>query len=423
MALALMLTLMVAFMAVGCGQQAAQNTGTENTAAGDAKKDAKPIEIAYWEQDDPGTVDPIWDEIAKDFTAKYPNITIVRTHTETEQMRTNFQTTVAAGEGPQILSGPDDNIGVFGTSKTALELDSFLSKEFLATLNPKAVEGAKLEGKLYGVPYRIGNALALLYNKKLIATPPQTMDELITKAKELTKDGKFGFVYNMNEPFFFIPFLGGYNGKVFDDKGNITLDNEPMKKALQLAYDMKFTHKILPKEADYNVASNLFKEGKAAMVINGPWSYKEYKDAGIDLGIAKIPQIAGGTYPAPYTGSKVFVVSANVKDEAMKDAVKKFIEFVNNKDNQLKLAKVSGEFPTNLEAMKDSYVTGSEDMKNLSEQMAVGTPMPIVPKMRAIWDGVRPSLEAVMGGKVKPEEAPAAMQKKADELAKEMLGK
>lgn len=431
LAVMVVLTMAIGFTSCGnAGNEPAANTPAASTPAAQstpastvAPKEATPVELAYWEQDDPGTVDPIWDEIDAAVTAKYPNITITRTHLETEQLRTNFQTTVAAGEGPQVLSGPDDNLGVFGTANTAMVLDNFVTPELLASLDPKALDGAKIGGKLYGIPYRFGNALCLLYNKKLVTTPPTTADELIATAKSLTKGGNYGLVYNMNEPFFFIPFLGGFGGKVFDDQGKITLNTDAMKNALQFAYDLKFTNKVMPKEANYDVASNLFKEGKAAMIINGPWTFKEYKDAGIDLGIARIPQMPGGTWAAPYTSNKVLVVSANVKDEAVVDAVNKFIETVCSPENQLKLAKVVSEIPTNLEAQKDPYVTGDPDLKAFYDQMSVGTPMPIIPEMRCVWDGFRPSLEAVMGGKQKPADAAAAAQTKAEELLKDMLGK
>lgn len=426
--LAAMLVLTLALGAVGCGQQPAQpaadanKTAEQTTTQAAAPAPAQPVELNFWEQDDPKTVDPVFDEIIKAFQDANPTITVKRTHYETEALRSNFQNAVLANEGPQIISGPDDNIGVFGTAQTILPLDNFVKPELLSSLDKKALDGEKMGGKLYGIPYRIGNCLALLYNKKLVANPPKTMDELVTMAKGLTKDGNYGFAYNLTEPFFFVPYLGAYNGRVFDENGKITLNTDAMKKALQLAYDFKFTSKVVPPDANYDVASNLFKEGKAAMIINGPWSYKEYKDAGIDLGITKIPEVTGGTFPAPYTGTKVLMVSAIVKDDATKDAVNKFIEFLNNKENQLKLAKVVNEFPTNLEAAKDPYVTGNEEMKNLSEQMAVGTPMPIIPEMRAVWDGMRPSLEAVMAGKATPDAAAAEMQKKAEEIAKTMLG-
>ncbi len=397
-------------------------TETEQSAGDEITKE---VEIAFWEQDDPGSVDPVWDEIINDFMAENPNVKVERTHYENEAMRQNYQTAVLGGEGPEVISGPYDNIGVFGTSGTIAPIEEIFSQDFIDTFLPNALEGVRYNGKLYGVPYRIGNTLTLIYNKKFVDQAPETMDEMIAKAKELTTGDQYGFVYNLTEPFFFIPFLGGYKGRVFDENTNITLDTDAMQKALQLVHDFKFTHKIIPAEANYDVASNLFKEGKAAMIINGPWSFKEYRDAGLDIGLTRIPKITEtDTYPAPYTGGKVLVINKDVPggDPNVKLAVRKFLEFVNTKENQLKLAEVTGELPTNAEASKDAQITSDPTLAKFNEQMLVGTPMPIIPEMRAVWDGIRPGLEGVMGDTMTPEEAAKEMQEKAEQLKKEMLG-
>ena len=44
---------------------------------------AEPVEIALWEQMDPVAQD-VFDAVAADFMAAHPEITIVRTHYETE---------------------------------------------------------------------------------------------------------------------------------------------------------------------------------------------------------------------------------------------------------------------------------------------------------------------------------------------------
>ena len=49
-------------------------------------------------------------------------------------------------------------------------------------------------------------------------------------------------------------------------------------------------HRIIPNEADYNVADILFKDGNAAMIINGDWSWAGYRKAGLDIGVAPLPQ-------------------------------------------------------------------------------------------------------------------------------------
>ena len=37
-------------------------------------------------------------------------------------------------------------------------------------------------------------------------------------------------------------------------------------------------HKIIPKECDYEIANAMFKTGRAAMIINGDWSWGDYKN-------------------------------------------------------------------------------------------------------------------------------------------------
>ena len=44
----------------------------------------------------------------------------------------------------------------------------------------------------------------------------------------------------------------------------------------------------MPRESSYQNAHTLFQEGKAAMIINGPWSWADYRKSGIDLGIAPL---------------------------------------------------------------------------------------------------------------------------------------
>jgi maltose-binding protein MalE len=183
---------------------------------------------------------------------------------------------------------------------------------------------------------------------------------------------------------------------------------------------LKFTYKITPTESTYDVASNLFKDGKAAFLINGPWSFTEYTKAGIDLGIARLPKI-DGNYPQPYKGTKSLVVNVNL-DKNKADIVKRFIEFVNLPGNQIELAQASKEVPTNIEARQDKRIVEDNQIKSLMDQMSVGIPMPIIPKMRAVWDGIRPIIKYVLGGSLSPNDAPREIQKNVEEKIKTMFG-
>ena len=383
----------------------------------DSKKTDK-VEVTFWEEDDTTSVDKAWDEIIKDFESKNENIRVIRIHLEPESLRQNYQNSIIAGSGPCIISGPDDNIGTFGTAKAVADIEKVFSEDFLNTIEEKFLDAAKLDGKLYGIPYITGNTVALLYNKDLVPNAPQTMSELINIAKKFS-DGKtkYGLVFNLIEPYNYIGFLGAFNGSVFDEENSITLNTAEMKETIEYLYSLKNDYRIIPAECDYNQANYLFKSGKAPFLINGPWSFKEYKDAGINLGVTCIPRVDNADYPTPYVSSKVLMFNRNLKGEKL-DAAKKFVEFVCNKDNQMKLAEVMNEFPINKEAIEEIEKLDNAELKGLKEQIQKSVAMPIVPKMRAVWDGIKPTFQKVWAGKTNSISAIKEMQKVAEEKAK-----
>lgn len=391
--------------------------GSKTDTSDKAKTDTK-VELAFWDQDD-ANAQKVLDGLIKDFQTKNPNITVKRTHYETEDLRKNFTSAAVSGKGPDVVLGPNDNLGVFVPGNLVQPATDIMGEDFFKTLDPTSLKGAQYDGKQYMIPDRNGNEILLTYNKKLVPEAPKTFEDLEKLGLQLKKDGKveYGLVFNEVEPFFSIPYLKAFGGEVFDN-ANSSSPKATLK--TQAVTDwMTFMKKIhdeglIPKEADATVATNLFKQGKAAFIIDGPWGFADYQKANIDFGIAAIPSI-NGTNPAPYSAVKGYVVSASVKDQAKKDAVKKFLEFVNSKDAQLKMVDAHQQLPTNLEAMKDSKVTGNPLISGQKDPLAKAIPMPIVPQMRAIWDAIKPVQQEVLSNKTTPADAGAKMQQKAEE--------
>ncbi|MCX7923439.1 MAG: extracellular solute-binding protein [Clostridia bacterium] len=388
----------------------------------------KAITLNFSESDDlTSGSHSFWDDIIKSFSAKYPNIIIKRTHATVESQRSSWQNQVAYGEGPHVISCPQDNVGLFTTAGTVMQLDSLFSKSFYDRFDKKIINDSKLDGKTYAIPYEIIQSLVLIYNKRFVKEPPKTMDELVKVSKSLTNSqGRYGLVFNMAEPYFYIPFLGGFGGQIFDSKGNFTLNSEAMKKTAQFMYDLKFKHKIVPKEANYDIANGLFKDGRAGFIINGTWAFEEYKDAGMNFGIAKIPQVPGGKWSVPFYGSKVFMVNPNITDTDTKNAVRTFIEYLNTPEIQLRIVAADKthafSLPTHKDALNNAYVQKNPTLKVVWEQISVGTTMPPHAGTIFAFDAMKPVFKDVMDAKVKPEQAPAIIQKKAIEIYASILG-
>ncbi|SEF86951.1 arabinogalactan oligomer / maltooligosaccharide transport system substrate-binding protein [Caloramator fervidus] len=393
-------------------------TGCSSTSQ---KSTQQQVTINIWEQMEEN-VDKTFDELVKKFEEQNPNIKIKRVHYKTEDLRNQFQTAVLSGQGPELIFGPNDNIGPMSLGNLIFPLDDLLGSEYFQKYDSQVLDTVKLDGKIWAVPLVNGNNISMLYNKKLVSRAPEKFSEIIELAKKYNDGKTFALVYFLNEPYWFVPFLGGFGGKVFDDKGNITLNTPEMIKALKFVQDLKFKYKAVPKDADYNVADTLFKEGKAAVLLNGAWSFTSYTQVnGLDFDVALFPKIdETGNYCLPYYGSKGFSVSANVKDEVVKDAIKRFFDYIAQKDVQVKLSKAFAQMPATKEALEDPEIKADKFIKMSMEQMRHGVAMPIRAEMRAVWDAIRPELENVMAGKKTPEVAAKDMQTKAEELAKSL---
>jgi arabinogalactan oligomer/maltooligosaccharide transport system substrate-binding protein len=172
--------------------------------------------------------------------------------------------------------------------------------------------------------------------------------------------------------------------------------------------------KIVPTESDYNGADTLFKEGKAAMIINGDWSLGAYKDAlKDDLGVARIPRVAAsGAWPAPYTSGAFFMLPKDLSGDKL-TAVRGFIQFVTGREMQVMMVAKLSRLPGLKDALSDELITSDPILKGSSDQMVVGTPMPTVLEMRANWDAMKPEMAAVLSGTKTAEAAAADMQKAA----------
>lgn len=367
----------------------------------------------------------ILDSQVARYMQKHPDIKVETLYKETEELRSGFIIAAIAGQGPDLVYGPSDQVGPFQVMEIILPLDTLFTKDFLEKFNPKSL--IYFKGGLYQIGDKLGNHLTLVYNKDIISKPPQTDLELIEIGQKVlideNKDGKidrYGLVWNYTEPFFFIPFLSGFGGWVMDENGNPTLNTKSTVAALNFIKDLRDKYRIIPGEADYNIADVLFKDGKAAMIINGDWSWAGYKKAGIKIGIAPLPKITEtGLWCAPMVSSKGYSINANVNKEKLTKIID-LLKYLLAPEQQLEVTKKLNTMPTLKELYEDPFIKNDEIMINSQLQIEHGKPMPVVPELRAIWDAMRPSYQAVLGGARSPEQAAEDMQKLAIRKIKEM---
>jgi maltose-binding protein MalE len=392
---------------------------------GCGRRDDGKIKITIWHQDRPDVRDVLQAQLNRYMAFHNDTIKVEQLFKETEELRSGFIIAAIAGQGPDIVYGPSDQVGPFQIMDIILPLDSLFEKEFLDQFDPKALTYYK--GRLYKIADKLGNHLTLVYNKKLVPIPPTTEKDLIRIGKTLTVDrnndgriDQYGLAWNYTEPFFFIPFLTGFGGWIMDENDQPTLNTIGTVNGLKFIKDLRDVHKIIPNEADYNIADALFKDGNAAMIINGDWSWAGYQKAGLDIGVSPLPLITStGLWCGTMVSPKGFSINANITEQK-KTIVVDLIKYLTSEENQMEATQKLFTMPTNKKVIQSAFVKSNEILRNSRIQIDHGNPMPVVPELRAIWDAMRPSYQAVLAGSKTPERAAHDMQIQALQRIKEM---
>jgi maltose-binding protein MalE len=417
--------LALAIALAGCGGKGGgDGRGGAGKSGGSDGGSAGAIEIVLWEQMDPEERG-ILAEHLKAFEAAHPGLRVTTAHFGPDDLRNNFLTAAMGGGGPDVVYGASDFVGPYSTAGTVLPLETVFEPAFFARFNPFALD--TLDGHVYAIPEQFGNHLALVYNKALVTTPPEDTDQLVAIAKANTKDengdgvpDRYGIVFNAREPFWLVPWLGAFGGWVMDDAHRPTLDTPAMAKALAFLRSLKTPHGVLPRDADYEQSDTMFKEGRAAMLVNGPWSWAAYRNAGIDVGIAPLPKSSEtGLWATPMVSYRGYSISKRVAAEKIPH-VKALVEHLTSPETQMAYTTRLGALPSLAALQEDARITSDPILSQSMRQVRLGRKMPVVTEMRAIWDAMRPAFQNAMNGEASPEAAARAMQEDAVRKIAEM---
>ena len=348
-------------------------------------------------------------EVCDDYEKQHPDVKINLTYRETEELRSSYQAAAMGGSGPELIYGPSDQVGPFSVMGIIQPLDDLFPKVYFDQFVENAI--VESDGKIWMVGDVVGNHLMLIYNKDLIPYPPLNTNELIEIGKKMTVDidgdgntDQYGLVWNFTEPFFYIPWLGGFGEWILTEDNRPNLNTEGNRKGFQFIKSLRDEYKIIPKECDYEIANAMFKTGRAAMIINGDWSWGDYGSI-VDFGIARIPKVSDtGKWPSPLISTKGYSINVNTFGEKLTETLV-LMEYLTSAKVQLYFTDQLNSQPSAIAALRDDSVRDNSLINKSAEIIEVGRPMPIIPEMRAIWDALREQYQAVLGGTISPEVA------------------
>jgi arabinogalactan oligomer / maltooligosaccharide transport system substrate-binding protein len=383
--------------------------------------------VTWWDTSDATNEAPKFKELIAQFEAKYPKIKVDYVNVPFDQARDKFKTAAQSGAGaPDVMRAEVAWTPEFASLGYLQALDGTPALDKADDYLPGPVGSTKFNGKTYAVP-QVTDALALLYNKKLLAdagfaNAPATMAELKAAGLALKKKGVDG-VYLNPGGYFLLPFIYSEGGDLLDVANKKVSVNSPEAvKGLQTVQDLISSGAAAkPAFTDgYNNMQTAFKEGKVGMVINGPWSVaddlsgKVFADKS-NLGIAPIPAGSSGKAGSPVGGHN-YAIYAGSK---VRDASYLFVQFMNSAESQAFLAKNLGLLPTRVSAYALPGASESPIVTAFKPVLEKATTRPAIPEGGSLFTPLDTQYVNVLSGKA---DAQAGLDAVAAEYKKLLQG-
>jgi raffinose/stachyose/melibiose transport system substrate-binding protein len=377
----------------------------------------------------------LWDKIAQDYNASHKGVNVQFKYLENEAFKAKLPTMLQSDARPDLFYSWAG--GVMQAQDKAGFLKDVTADVAAAEgdLAPTAVDAFKVNGKVVGVPFEVGE-VAFYYNKKLFekagvkAEDIKSWDDFLGAVKKLKAAGITPIVVGAGEKWpmhFYYSYLimriggehaladakagkdGGFKNPTFVEAG---------KRLRELAALEPFQPGYL--QTSHAQSAGLFGDGKAAMDLMGQWllgmqgpnSTSGKGVAPEDIGILSFPVIPGGKGKATDTlgGINGWLVSKSAPPEAVD-----FLKFF----SQAKYAKEAASTAAYIPVVKGADASFTDPLfKHLAGDLAVTTyhqnylDQDLGPSVGRVINDVS---VAVAAGEMKPEDAAAAIQEAADQ--------
>ncbi|NUR87635.1 MAG: extracellular solute-binding protein [Nonomuraea sp.] len=385
-------------------------------------------QVTWWDTSDATNEAPAFKELVTAFQAQHPKIKVTYVNVPFGEAQNKFKTAAQAGAGaPDVIRSEVAWTPEFASLGYLQPLDGTRALDKPEDLLPVPAASVKYDDKIYAVP-QVTDSLALLYNKDLLKQAghldaPKTMDELKQFALDVrSKTDADGFGVNV-QGYFLLPFLYGEGGDLLDVPAKkVTVDAQPAVAAINRVQDLvKSGAAAKPTIQDsYANVQTAFKDGKVAMIFNGPWSVaddftgKAFKKKD-NLGVSLVPAGGSGQFGAP-VGGHGYAVYAGSKSL---DASYEFVRFMASAESQARIAGKLGLLPARTSAYSDPQVGQNPMVGIFKPVVEVAHERPWIPEGGQLFTPLDQAYAKVMSGQATPD---AALKGVADEYRKLLQG-
>lgn len=316
-------------------------------------------------------------ELVKEWNAAHPDIRVEYVQGSWDSVHDQLLTSFEGGEAPDIIHDASDDLADFAYGGYLADLSELLPERLKSDIPEQSWETTTFGDGVYGVPF-LQEPRVLIANTEILessgvrvptAGNPWSWEEFRQVTKDLTEkmgDGRYGVAWPLKEPVSVSLNLGlSAGGRLFHRgaDGKVTVDFTdgdavvPRTIHDQVNVDGSASRSTLG--AGGSDALPGFFGGKYAMVPLG-FSYRQQiaqqAPEGFEWTVLPAPAGPGG----PVQGVSPQTLSVSEDSEHKREAAR-FIDFMLQPPNMVRLAKGDWMLPTGTEALKDPALHTDKD--------------------------------------------------------------
>ncbi|MFB7917609.1 extracellular solute-binding protein [Streptomyces sp. NPDC056061] len=392
---------------------AATACGSDDESGGTSKSSGELSgTVTWWDTSTAGSEDKVFKKIAEDFTKQHPKVHVKYVNVPFGDAQNKFKNAAQSGsDAPDVIRSEVAWTPEFADLGYLAPLDGTTALKSPEDFLKQAAASTKYQGKTYAVPQVI-DSMGIFYNKKIFKEAgvevPKTVGELKSVAKKIKdKTGRTGMYLRGDDAYWFLSFLYGEGGDMVDASNqSVTIDNPKGVAAMKVVKDLVDSGAAKTDATDgWENMQASFKDGKVAMIINGPWAVadtyagKEFKDKA-NLGVAPVP--AGSAAQGAPQGGHNLAVYAGSKNL---DASYAFVEYMTSAQTQAQVTKELSLLPTRTSAYAKKDVVDNEIVGFFKPVVETAVERPWIPETGSLFAPLVTEYTKVLTGQTEPEKA------------------
>ncbi len=324
-----------------------------------------------------------------------------------------YRVAALGGQAPDLMRFSNDQLGSIAPirdrgSPLLEDLRPWLSPVQREIWDSVALQSMRYDGDLLALPVS-QDCVSLFYNKALFDEEGMeypndgwTTADMLEAAQQLTFGEQVGISIPTKDPYRWFALNSGHGGTLFTDSGVPNLDGEGSAQAMEFWLSLELEHGIVPTGTNIETMKNHFVEGRAAMIIDGPWQWPTYEKAKIDIGQALLPIVEEtGLRMSPMVGFKGWSIS---KQSPNKAAAVALALYLSTEEVQKVAAKETRTMPVIESLYVDEELLADDVLAGFIAQAREGFPAPTSRAMTKIYTHLPTAMEnAYLGTKTAQE--------------------